>query len=204
MSPITFASRGRVDNRSPPDDLEYLQEGADYYEDTDEHADGFFQEKYKYTPGRLSESTSNLELVPKSSLITHSQYVLLAFSTGQILEDHYTLEWYALHPHELLELHSSVSVVKLSRGLVEEYVQPYFESRVWALRMISREDDSGVPIPKVAGKAIEGDDERDKFAKKRRTKLHWQDRLVVIHQGVLHLCRARNVRRCYLLLSCFC
>lgn len=35
-------------------------------------------------------------------------FTLLRFTTGQVLEDDYTLSWYDLLPHELVEIHNSV------------------------------------------------------------------------------------------------
>jgi len=59
-------------------------------------------------------------------------YLLLAFLTGQLLEDNYSLAWYCLCPHELLELHPPGTIVQLQREVMLEYVKLYLELDVRA------------------------------------------------------------------------
>ena len=194
MSPITFASRNQVD-----EDVEDTAANDGYEEDQDDEDDDessstFFKEKYKYTPAPASAG-SNVNLIPTSTSVTAAQYTLLAFSTGQILEDHNYLSWYSIHPHELLELHTCNYMVGLPRDAVDHYVEPYFEAKVWALRTTANPEVSeGAPRPgERFGRMSEaGDTERDK-TKKRRTKLQWNERWVVIHRGLFQLCVERDV-----------
>jgi hypothetical protein len=66
---------------------------------------------------------------------------MLAFSTGLLLEDDYSLSWYRLRPHELLELHPPGTLVRLQRDVMLEYVKPYLELDVRALRVITSDKD---------------------------------------------------------------
>jgi hypothetical protein len=69
-------------------------------------------------------------------------YPMLAFSTGQLLEDDCTLAWYRLRPHELLELHPPGTIVRLPRDVMLEYIKPYLELDVRALRVIVNDKDT--------------------------------------------------------------
>jgi len=68
-------------------------------------------------------------------------YLLLAFSTGQLLEDNYSLALYGLCLHELLELHPPGTIVRLQREVMLEYVKPYLELDVRALRVVTNDKD---------------------------------------------------------------
>lgn len=194
MSPITFASRDQVEQ-----DPEGASRADEYEEGEDDGDDGelssaFLIEKYKYTPAPPT-ITPNANVIPTSASIVPAQYTLLAFSTGQILEDHNSLSWYSLHPHEFLELHYCNCIVKLPREIVGDYVQPYFEAKVWALKAMSNtEETEGTPkAAEKLGRVPEaGESEREK-AKKRRAKLQWHVRWVIIHQGHFQLCIERDV-----------
>jgi hypothetical protein len=132
-----------------------------------------------------------------------SQYHLIPFSTGQILEDDFTLSWYNLRPYELLEMHDSSSDMRIPREIMLNYVQPYFEANVKALRLV-RKDEGSHGQESSGGKAksgksgktkvFESEWEREKDRKKRKAKLEWRDRWLVIRQGVLTLCKHRTVR----------
>lgn len=161
-------------------------------------------DKYKYVPSRSLVPPSPSDEIPKttqSASLPH--YTLLSFSTGQILEDHYQLSWYAVYPHELFELHSHASLVRLPRDSISDYVKPYFEARVWALKVLTKDDEGTLGIPRSIEKlgwapdSIEYD--REKLLRKRRTKFQWQEKWVIIHRGVLHLCKDRNVT-CHIVL----
>ena len=207
VSPIRFASRQqlRVNKASRSVDAYYLED--DYDEDEDDLEDDVY-DKYKYRVGTRPSTSSSATDPPKLSVAgdptTHSScdpttYTLLSFTTGQILEDHYTLAWYNIQSHELLELHISPFVINLPRSIADDYIQPYFEARVWALRAVHRHFDSRTETaPRWAdldGKHSDGEDptRREKL-RKRKTKLEWRERWITIHQGVFSLCRHRNVR----------
>lgn len=140
----------------------------------------------------LISSASRISLPPPA------QYTLIAFSTGMILEDSYDLAWYHLRAHELVELHPlGGSVVDLKRGDRERYVMPYFEGRVRALRVIGSAE-AVTSVVDGHGKEDEGRDgeergERGRNGKKRKAKLEWRERWVVVHQGMLSLYKERGV-----------
>jgi hypothetical protein len=143
---------------------------------------------------------------------------MLAFSTGQLLEDDCTLAWYRLRPHELLELHPPGTIVRLPRDVMLEYIKPYLELDVRALRVIVNDKDthafgpayaSDAPSPNknkkvndsaggeshspavVAGGS--GSPASQSTRKRRKRKLEWRDRYLVIRQGMLSLFKSRTV-----------
>jgi len=124
-------------------------------------------------------------------------YTVIRFSTGQILEDDFTIAWYDLRPYELLEVHRAGVVLRLPRQVVAEYVAPYWEGWVKALRVVERDmgygdgDEKGNRDRKRKrkGDGMEGFGKRDKG----RTKLEWRDRWVVIREGMLSLCQDSSV-----------
>ncbi|KAK7472061.1 hypothetical protein VKT23_000174 [Stygiomarasmius scandens] len=69
---------------------------------------------------------------------------VIRFSTGQILEDHFALGWYELKPYELLEIHRKGVILSLPRTLTLEYISPYWEGSVRALRVVLRAPASGL------------------------------------------------------------
>lgn len=139
-------------------------------------------------------------------------YQMLAFSTGQLLEDDYSLAWYGLRPHELLELHPPGRMVRLPRDVMLEYVQPYLELDVRALRVIVNakdayytpymQDMSPNKIKKPRdhsseprGPSSSGPGAPPSIRKRRKMKLEWRDRYLVIRQGMLSLYKSRSVRQ---------
>ncbi len=98
---------------------------------------------------------------------------LLRYSTGQVLEDDYTLDWYEIQPNELLELHRSGVFIRLPRTVLMPYVQPYWEGWVKALRVV------GTPHRKNSDPEVQ--------------KLEWRPRWVVVRDGELSLCKDRSV-----------
>lgn len=117
-----------------------------------------------------------------------------------------------------------------------QYVKPYFEAKIKALRMADRsvKKDKAVGInidtndtgglERGSGKGLKGKISRDGKAKasseyelfrsreqereskkekgkakKKRANLEWRDRWVVIHDGILSLCKDRSVSLCHLL-----
>lgn len=199
VSPITFARRDEIDDNEEGHPDAYHEE-LGYEDDEALFSEDVLQDRYKYVPPRQAASSNQSGTTLKSTTSTSLlQFALLSFSTGQILEDHYPLSWYTVYPHELLELHLHNSIVKLPRENIEEYVKPYFEARVWALRVIAKDDDGSLAISRAAEKSTRAaadtaEHEKDRMLRKRRTKLQWQEKWVVIHRGLFQLCKDRNVR----------
>ncbi|KAJ7250510.1 hypothetical protein B0H12DRAFT_1234388 [Mycena haematopus] len=106
----------------------------------------------------------------------YSQFTLLRFSTGQLLEDDLPLSFYDMQADELLELHRIGVVVTLPRAHPTRYLDAYWEGHVRVLRM--------KPL----------DDEEDSYSlyKVRQLEtraLEWRDRWLVVREGCLYLCR---------------
>ncbi|KIK60974.1 hypothetical protein GYMLUDRAFT_599350 [Collybiopsis luxurians FD-317 M1] len=83
----------------------------------------------------------NPAAIPRGSFSTYHPRLLtvIRFSTGQILEKHYTVQDYELKPYELLEIHRLGVVAKLPREVTSKYIEPYWEGWVKALRVVFRE-----------------------------------------------------------------
>lgn len=198
VSPITFASREEVsDDEDPPADDPYLEYG-DYFNTLTDPDDPILSDKYKFLP-RNSPGASSSDIIPKANTASPcsepSSYVLLSYSTGQILEDQWSFGYYAMHPNELLELHPYPYLIKLPRTTSFEYCQPYFEGRAWVMRLV---DNSGTANRSRERSGKLGDIvdlEKEKALKKRRKYVSWQDRWIVIREGQFHICKDRNVRR---------
>lgn len=117
-----------------------------------------------------------------------SQFTLIRFSTGQILEDDFTLEWYSLAPYELIEIHRNGMILRLPRASVPEYAAPYFEAKVLALRVVGTDYRSGEGKGKGKSTAI-----HDSHMRKRKAQLQWAERWLVIREGVFKLCKDCSV-----------
>jgi len=162
-------------------------------------------------PGSPSPTVTEQPRVPAVLLPPH-HYPMLAFSTGQLLEDDCTLAWYRLRPHELLELHPPGSIVRLPRDVMLEYVKPYLELDVRALRVIVNDKDThafGAACAPDASSPTKNRKPKDpggesyspaggspasqSTRKRRKTKLEWRDRYLVIRQGMLSLFKSRTV-----------
>ncbi|KAJ7073438.1 hypothetical protein B0H15DRAFT_1027473 [Mycena belliarum] len=106
----------------------------------------------------------------------YSQFTLIRFSTGQLLEDELPLSFYDMQPNELLELHRLGVVVTLPRANLARYLDAYWEGWVRVLRMrpIEDEEDS-YPLYKIR-------------PTETRT-LEWRDRWLVVREGRVYLCR---------------
>ena len=166
---------------------------------------------------RVASPSSGVPRSPTDQLpaiLPPHHYQILAFSTGQLLEDDCSLAWYRLRPHELLELHPPGTIVRFPRDVMLEYIKPYLELDVRALRVIVNDKDmhafgpayaaSDAPSPgknkkpkdiapdgpSVAGSASSGS---QSTRKRRKTKLEWRDRYLVIRQGMLSLFKSRTV-----------
>lgn len=204
VSPITFAPTVR----SQPS-LDSLDDG---YNEDDEYSD---QDLPLRKPPSKPDIYSSLDVKPHSSSSSVTsplvdRYTLISFSTGSILEDEFTLSWYNLRPYELLEVHPIGTVVPLQREVLAYYIQPYFQARVKFLRVVcnhrsGRFEASGIDIQFEHNGYVARDklaDTLDSFPqksnsfqtdKRRRTKINWKTRWVVIHQGVLSLCKEHVV-----------
>lgn len=152
------------------------------------------------------------EQVSHAAMMSPHHHQMLAFSTGQLLEDDYSLAWYGLRPHELLELHPPRRMVRLPRDVMLEYVQPYLELDVRALRVVINakdayytpymQDMSPNRIKKSRDHSSEprgpssgGPGATPSIRKRRKMKLEWRDRYLVIRQGMLSLFKSRSVRQ---------
>jgi hypothetical protein len=170
VSPIVFAPTVRARSYS-------LDDG---YSEDDEHSDQDHPHRGKPAP-------------PRSCPLV-DQYTLLAFSTGSVLEDEFPLSWYALRPYELLEMHPVGTVAPLQRHVLAAYIQPYFQARVSVLRAVWNHRSGRFEAPRF-------DKAMDKLAHsfspsdKKRTKVDWKARWVVINQGTLFLCKEHVVCR---------
>ncbi|KIP09935.1 hypothetical protein PHLGIDRAFT_288740 [Phlebiopsis gigantea 11061_1 CR5-6] len=195
VSPIKFAKREEVsDDEQIPADVAYGD--TDYFGalpgvDDD---DPILSDKYKYVP-RISPGASLSDIIPKASASSPyadpSNFVLLSYSTTQILEDGWRFGWYTMHPHELLELHTYPYIAKLPRSSVFGYCQPYFESSAWVLRLI---DDFGSGTRAADGSGRLGeilDVDKDR-TRKRKKLAQWHQRWIVIREGYFHIYKDRN------------
>ncbi|KAI0786661.1 hypothetical protein C8Q75DRAFT_261660 [Abortiporus biennis] len=216
VSPIRFASRQEVQKNTGKKASDAYYHEDDYDEDEDDLDDDLY-DKYKYGGGPAGRPSTSSAFPLNPSLLgtdqsssakglpsvpSTSSYLLLSFSTGQILEEHYTVQWYSIQPHQLVELYRGPYFVRLPRAFPEEYVQPYFEARAWALRTVVREPDGKLDggakwtEEGTSAKLSDGEEKvvvgRDRLSKKRRSKMEWKDRWVVIHQGLFKICRHRN------------
>lgn len=207
VSPITFASSIRT--RTSVDSLDDgYNEDDEYDEDSDDFDDFSYrhpelrrQTIYSRRPGKTSTTSASHTIQPGSSPVT-DQYTLISFSAGTILEDDYALSWYNLRPCELLEMHRSGKVVQLPREIMSEYVQPYFESKARALRAVWSITSGRFESPSATSNRL-GSRSRDKIyttqtplqpeKKRRKAKVEWKDRWIVINHGTLSLCKDSSV-----------
>jgi len=208
VSPITFASSIRTRTSVDSVDDGY-NEDDEYDEDSDDLDDFSYrhpelrrQAIYSRRPGKTSTVSASRTVQPGSSPVT-DQYTLISFSTGTILEDDFALSWYKLRPCELLEMHRSGKVVQLPREIMSEYVQPYFESKARALRAVWSVKSGRFESPAATGNRLNARG-RDKIStiqtplqpekKRRKAKVEWKDRWIVINHGTLSLCKDSSVR----------
>ncbi|KAI9507885.1 hypothetical protein F5148DRAFT_48508 [Russula earlei] len=224
VSPITFASARNSSDSN--------HDGSQEDDPTADLESYFFMDpprqlRMRQTPNQRVTSSFAPESPTEHSAATvlpAHQYTMLAFSTGQLLEDDYSLAWYRLRPHELLELHPPRTIVRLQREVVLEYIKPYLELDVRALRVIVNDKDShalgpacasDAPSPNRIRKAKDpgagesrsacasvgagagmggagGPHATQSMRKRRKTKLEWRDRHLVIRQGMLSLLKSRT------------
>ncbi|KIK80657.1 hypothetical protein PAXRUDRAFT_158082 [Paxillus rubicundulus Ve08.2h10] len=207
VSPITFASSIRT--RSSIDSFDDGYHEDDEYDDDSE--DGLSHRRngprrptiYSRLAVKLGSRTKTVQ--PGSSPLI-DQYTLISFSTGLILEDDFTLSWYNLRPYELLEMHRAGTVVSLPRDMTEEYTQPYFEAKVRALRVVWSPKSGRFEAPgHDTQHELHGSKGKEKLGaqldafssrssglqpdRRRRAKVEWKDRWVIVNQGILTLCK---------------
>ncbi|KAJ7108863.1 hypothetical protein C8R43DRAFT_185332 [Mycena crocata] len=106
----------------------------------------------------------------------YSQFTLIRFSTGQLLEDDLPLSFYDMQADELLELHRLGVVVTLPRADPTRYLDAYWEGWVRVLRM----------------RPLEEEEDSYTLYKIRPTEtrtLEWRDRWLVVREGSIYLCR---------------
>ena len=167
-------------------------------------------------PRRKSESYIHDSPPDEKDSNLASRYTILTFSNTHVLDDDYVLSFYGIRPYELLEIHPAGSIVRLPREVMVQYVRPYFEARVMALRAVRTDsfpsDREGLADRVAArrskngkigkGRLVSsdplvygmfGDKNEPKKKNKKVTKTEWKERWVVIHQGVLSLCSDRLV-----------
>jgi hypothetical protein len=218
VSPITFASARNSFDSSFEGSLQY-----DHIIDLDPHllSEPTRQPRIMRQPlsQRVASPSSGVPASPTEQLpaiLPPHHYPMLAFSTGQLLEDDCSIAWYRLRPHELLELHPPGMIVRFPRDVMLEYIKPYLELDVRALRVIVNDKDvhafgpgyasPDVPSPgknrkpkdlapdgpsAVAGSSSSTASQSTR--KRRKTKLEWRDRYLVIRQGMLSLFKSRTV-----------
>lgn len=226
VSPITFASSAQ--SRATSFDIINNDKTNEEGEDEDSGEDGGYLGSVKLMnisngrnsrgPTRRSESSTEDSFAVSAAISDlATRYTILTFSNTQVLDDDYVFSWCDIRPYELLEIHPVGSIIRLPREVMVQYVRPYFEARIKALHIVSKNkvratkeafvDRVGVRRSKSGGLTKKGlatsdpltyDLFRDKNLKesrnKRRSKLEWRERWVIIHQGVLSLCDDRSVR----------
>ena len=223
VSPITFASAqdpfDSASEGSLEDDLT-----ADFESHLSMEPTSNRQLRMRLTPPQRvpSPSISGSPTERQAAAFPPHHYSMLAFSTGQLLEDDYSLAWYGLRPHELLELHPPGTIVRLQREVALEYIQPYLELDVRALRVIINDKDmqhalgsthppdtsfssspgkmkkskdaAGESRSPTAAAGSRGSSTPQSTRKRRKTKLEWRNRYLVIRRGMLSLFKSRTVR----------
>ncbi|KAI0045232.1 hypothetical protein FA95DRAFT_1607857 [Auriscalpium vulgare] len=212
VSPITFASvfpsRSSLDRETDSS----FDDDREFDSDTDVFPLDHTPNYRKQPSASSSTAVHTVPDVPPPPPDTRL-YSLVTFSTGQLLEEEYTLSWYRLRPNELLELHPPNTIVRLPREIMLEYVQPYFEVKVRALRVIisekdvlsTKDRDAKSRPDTMAHKSISrrprdgiepwspGDGKQGASIRKRKkTKLEWRDRWLIIHHGMLNLYKNKS------------
>ncbi|KAI0000668.1 hypothetical protein BJV74DRAFT_128505 [Russula compacta] len=218
VSPITFASAQNPFDSASEGSLED-DPTADFESHPSMEPTSTRQLRMHLTPPQrvASPSASGSPTERQAAALPLHHYSMLAFSTGQLLEDDCSLAWYGLRPHELLELHPPGTIVRLQREVALEYIQPYLELDVRALRVIINDKDlhalrptyppdtsSSSPgkikrskdgagesrSPTAAGSR--GSSTPQSTRKRRKTKLEWRNRYLVIRRGMLSLFKSRT------------
>jgi hypothetical protein len=203
VSPITFASI-----RPPPSHTDDSASGTSAQSDAND--DSWFDDGEDDDDDNLSSTThypggrsgGTLHFDSPQDLIVCStpteRFPLITFSTGQLLDDSFSLSWYKLRPNELLELHPHKNIIRLPRNSMTDYIQPYFECRVKALRALTHDDHHPTKRRDVVSEPRSPTLDRIPLQaplpkRKKKTKLEWRDRWLVISQGRLNLYKGKTV-----------
>ena len=81
------------------------------------------------------------------------------------------------------------SLVALPRHMPKLYIQPYWQGWVRALRVVSR-----IQTTPASDNPFENNDREIKMDRKQAGKNEWREKWVVIHDGVINICKSLNVR----------
>lgn len=203
VSPIIFAPTVR-----PRPSLDSIDDG---YNEDDEYSDqDLLPAPSKPTVYPHREPKPRPSPQPRNCPLV-DQYIILSFSTESILEDDFPLSWYNLRPYELLEMHPVGILAPLQRDVLSEYIQPYFQAKVRLLRSVwnhksGRFEAHGIDalrehtsqktsIDKLAHRldTLSTKSSPSQPGKKRKTKVEWKARWLVISQGILYLCKEHVV-----------
>ncbi|KAF7309031.1 hypothetical protein MKEN_01104500 [Mycena kentingensis (nom. inval.)] len=174
ISPITFATP----KQSPAEDDDVSELDEPPTPDTPPTE----PEEEQILPPPLPKKRAilpNASTDPKGDL--YSQYTLIRFATGQLLEDDLPLTFYDLQPDELLELHRLGVVIPLPRSDLKRYRDAYWEGWVRLLRL----------------QPAEGDDDSYHLYRVRHLEtrsMDWKDRWVVVREGALFIYRDQASR----------
>ena len=177
-SPITFAKQPHVQERrsvSPiqfarpetPDVDQANEEGGSKpaedggYEEDDEWDDQDMDEVvFVHRPPKVPPKPKDIN---KKKRVHPHNVTIIRFSTGQTLEDDFTVGMYDFAPYELLEVHHAGSIIPLKRHALEDYCQPFWEGHVKVLKST------------------------------RESEYEWRDKFIVARDGILSICRNQNV-----------
>ncbi|KAK7024990.1 hypothetical protein R3P38DRAFT_2530591 [Favolaschia claudopus] len=172
ISPITFAMPKPKVN---PDD-------ASEFEERDEVSE--LELKLEPEESPLAPQPKKRTVLPTASTSAkgdiYSQFTLIRFSTGQLLEDDLPLSFYDMRADELLELHRAGVVVTLPRANPKRYLEAYWEGAIRILRMRPIEDE-------------EDSYHLYKIRPLETRALDWRDRWLVVREGNIYLCKDETI-----------
>ena len=215
-SPITFAStvrsRGGSFEANHDNDDDNDEEDSSSVEKmnlTSQRSRSFAQ-TWHSQPLRRSESADDWpDTVAAAESKLSARYTISTFLNAHILDNDFRLAWYNLRPYELLEIHSADSIIRLPREVMAGplCVTIHTLRRASGRCALFRETIGNLLkeafVPRVGSKLSKGrlvsSDPltygmfREKEKKKQKQMLEWRERWVVIHQGVLSLCKDRSV-----------
>ena len=84
------------------------------------------------------------------------------------------------------------SLTALPRYATKLYIQPYWQGWVRALKVVSRIQTPASDEPPHP--SLEDNDREGNGGRKRGERIEWRERWVVIHDGVVNICKSPNVR----------
>ena len=85
------------------------------------------------------------------------------------------------------------SLTALSRQTPTLYIQPYWQGWVRALRVVSRIQTTPAS-DELPHPSLEDNDKEGNRDRKQGERIEWRERWVVIHDGVINICKTPNVR----------